>query len=279
MKNPNDKYYAPPELVKFIVKKTLDNIDSQNITEIMEPAAGNGAFIPYIKQLHNKLGVPYKFSDIKPEHPEVKYGDFLKDVVPYKKGRLVITGPPYSNKGWYSFAIKASAIADYVAFISPMSVYNIKHPVPTLELIAQYELGPVDFLAPDGGKSKKVQTCVMIYKRCFPKIDKFKFDIKKDMKISFYKKNNPPLHNINYDYYLSFFGDNAGSFSIDKNAFSASIAIKLYNEKLRPKLLKFLKNFRKNHLDDIDKYATTVPKKRIINMTRFREWLKEEVYD
>ena len=43
--NTKDKYYTPEWLVKHTVKKAVEIIGKENITDIIEPSAGDGAFI------------------------------------------------------------------------------------------------------------------------------------------------------------------------------------------------------------------------------------------
>ena len=61
----NDKYYTPPDLAEYVVNKTYEIIGKENITEFLEPSAGNGAFIPYLP--NNTL-----YYDLIPEHKKIK---------------------------------------------------------------------------------------------------------------------------------------------------------------------------------------------------------------
>ena len=44
MKIENDKYYTPIVLANELILKTYEVLISENITEIIEPSAGNGSF-------------------------------------------------------------------------------------------------------------------------------------------------------------------------------------------------------------------------------------------
>ena len=46
-----DKYYTSKELAKYCIDKTLEVIGENNISEIIEPSAGNGAFSLQIPNL------------------------------------------------------------------------------------------------------------------------------------------------------------------------------------------------------------------------------------
>ena len=115
------------------------------VTEIVEPAAGDGAIMPYIEKLSNEYDVPAHYYDLDPDVPEIEEMNFYKTTLTYEPGRLVMTGPPYSGRNWLLFAKKAAEISDWVAFISPHSYLDFDHPVPDLDLIYQEDLGLQDF--------------------------------------------------------------------------------------------------------------------------------------
>ena len=69
----NDKYYTPIDLAKYCIDKTYEIIGKENITEIIEPSAGNGSF-------SNQLNcIAY---DIEPECDGIIKQDFYKGVQP-----------------------------------------------------------------------------------------------------------------------------------------------------------------------------------------------------
>ena len=85
----NDKYYTPVSLAKECIDKTFKIIGEENISDIIEPSAGNGSF-------SNQLFFCTAY-DIEPESNNIIKQDFLKLDLPYKKGRLIIGNPPYSK--------------------------------------------------------------------------------------------------------------------------------------------------------------------------------------
>ena len=116
-----DKFYTKPE----IAKKCFDLIKSQ-IKEkdlIIEPSAGNGAFIKYI--IANKNN--YLFYDIKPENDKIIKQNYLKlntTIFMKRKNKIhVIGNPPFGRQS--SFAIKfikkSAEFADTISFILPKS--------------------------------------------------------------------------------------------------------------------------------------------------------------
>lgn len=117
-----DKYYTNPKIAQrccSIISKKIQ-IDYED-DMIIEPSAGNGAFIQPIKKLcKNNL-----FLDISPENKTIKKQDFLtfypEDNV-YRKIH-VIGNPPFGFKG--SMAIKfikrACTFCNTISFILPKS--------------------------------------------------------------------------------------------------------------------------------------------------------------
>lgn len=70
-----DKFYTSQETVTLCMDKIKENLNiDKNKDIIVEPSAGNGAFIPKIKDMCSN----YKFYDIAPENDEVVEKDFLR---------------------------------------------------------------------------------------------------------------------------------------------------------------------------------------------------------
>jgi hypothetical protein len=86
----NDKYYTSKELSKYCIDKTFEIIGEENITDIIEPSAGDGSF-------SNQLFFCTAY-DIEPGHKDITRQDYLQLQLPYKKGRLIIGNPPYGQK-------------------------------------------------------------------------------------------------------------------------------------------------------------------------------------
>ena len=148
----NDKYYTPIDLAKYCIDKTYEIIGKENITEIIEPSAGNGSF-------SNQLNcIAY---DIEPECDGIIKQDFLTTELEYKKGRLVIGNPPFGSRGnlavkFYKHSIKFS---DYVAFILPISQYKNQQKMYEFDLIYSENLNVRKYSNID------IHCCFNIYKR------------------------------------------------------------------------------------------------------------------
>ena len=114
----NDKYYTPIDLAKECIDKTFEIIGKENITEIIEPSAGNGSFS---NQIANCIAY-----DLFPESDNIKTADFLDIKLGYKSGRLFIGNPPFGvhNKLVVDFYDKCCDCGDYIAFILPISCYK-----------------------------------------------------------------------------------------------------------------------------------------------------------
>ncbi len=293
-KNKHDKYYAPQWLVEYAVEKTLENVPMDEITEIMEPAAGNGAFIPYIEDIAEDYNIPAKFFDKFPDksEPKIKYQNFIKAPIPYKKGRLILTGPPYSRGLWFEFAEKAGKIADYVAFISPYSAMDLPNPSNELEVIFQedkkgvYFEGSPEHEGTDQVPTKKVNTVFLIFKRIDP-IDRYG-QIDKDLKIKVFQNNYfySGEELSQYDFFINKFGFSTGTISRNyyckkdngigfKPCFMNCFGIKILNEDRRKEFYEFFSNFRKFR-PEFKKYSAA--NRYELSQTRFREILKRELY-
>ena len=133
-----DKYYTPVDLAKYCIDKTFEIIGEENITEVIEPSAGNGSFSRQLKC------VAY---DIEPEHEDIIKQDFLKLNVEYKQGRLIIGNPPFGSRmnlaqKFYKQSIR---IGDYIAFILPISQLNNTQSLFEFDLVYSEDLGECEY--------------------------------------------------------------------------------------------------------------------------------------
>lgn len=106
-----DQYYTKPEVAKLCVRH-IDDLDSYD--NIIEPSAGNGAFLEYLPK--------YEAYDILPEHKDIIRQDFLLLDKNYDGKTLFIGNPPFGKR--YSlakaFIKKCIELNAYtVAFILP----------------------------------------------------------------------------------------------------------------------------------------------------------------
>lgn len=118
-----DKYYTNPKIVDICLSIFREEIHLEPTDFILEPSAGNGSFIPGIKEMCGN----HLFGDLIPEHEEVVEQDFFKfDFRPYqaKFNRIhVIGNPPFGRQSSLArnFIKKACQFADTISFILPKS--------------------------------------------------------------------------------------------------------------------------------------------------------------
>lgn len=156
-KIPNDKYYTPQHIVSRCIDTIIETIGLDKITEVIEPSAGNGAFM-HDERLH----VDYAY-DILPEAEDIIQADYLEiaKTLQYKPGRLILGNPPFGYAGnLYNQFYKASVkIADYVAFILPISQLNSNIRLYEFDLIKSIDLGDCEY------SDRKIRCCFNIYTR------------------------------------------------------------------------------------------------------------------
>lgn len=150
----NDKYYTPPDLAEYIVRKTKEIIGEENITEWLEPSAGSGVFLDYLQEGTSAY-------DIEPEDDRIVKQDYLSLDLEYKQGRCVIGNPPYGNKNNLakSFCNKSFEIAEYVSFVLPISQLNNTQSIYKYDLIYSEDLGMRNY------SNTLVHCCFNVYKR------------------------------------------------------------------------------------------------------------------
>lgn len=156
-KIPNDKYYTNPDLAEYILNKTISIIGLSNISEIIEPAAGNGVFLPFLKNLN----IPFLAYDILPENNDIVKQDYLSLDIDYKPYRLILTNPPFGKKNNLSvkFFKKSIQISDYIGFIQPIVQLNNQYQLYEFDLIHSEDLGIQKYSGID------LHCCFNIWKR------------------------------------------------------------------------------------------------------------------
>lgn len=154
MKINNDKYYTPIEVANYCWNKVIEKIGSENISDIIEPSCGDGAFF------HYSLKPDFGF-DIEPEYKgdNIFKQDYLILDMPYKKNRLIISNPPYGNRMNLAqkFFKKSIQIGDYIAFILPISQLNNTQSLYEFDLIYSEDLGEQIYT------DRKLHCCFNIY--------------------------------------------------------------------------------------------------------------------
>lgn len=120
-RNTIDKFYTQKNIVNLCIdtlKESLININKDDL--IIEPSAGNGAFITKIKTLCDN----YTFYDIQPEHNDIIKKDYLNYKHTESKQLVhVIGNPPFGRQSSMAikFIKKSAEYADSISFILPKS--------------------------------------------------------------------------------------------------------------------------------------------------------------
>jgi hypothetical protein len=149
-----DKYYTKQSVVDLCIEyiRQYINIDTKNDL-IIEPSAGNGAFIPGIKSLSSK----FLFFDLKPENIEILEQDYLeldpirlREITNCKKIHI-LGNPPFGRQSSLAikFIKKSTTFADTISFILPKSFKkdSLQKSFPLqFHLIFQIDLPPNSFL-------------------------------------------------------------------------------------------------------------------------------------
>jgi len=147
-----DKYYTNKNIINICCKIFKKNIKVHKKDLIIEPSAGNGAFIPCIKKYNNIL------LDIRPENKLIIKKDFLN--YNYKKIKKkynnihAIGNPPFGKKSSLviKFIKKCSEFCDSFSFILPRSFnkYFLQKSIPlNFHLIKSYNLPNDSFGFPE----------------------------------------------------------------------------------------------------------------------------------
>ena len=226
-RNTIDKYYTKDNIVKYCLNLFINNININNDDLIIEPSAGNGAFIMGIKSITSN----HLFYDLEPEHNEIikqdylllNYNEIIKNDIIH-----IIGNPPFGRQSSLSikFIKKSCEFANTISFILPKSFKkdSLKKTFPlNFHLIFEIDLPEKAFLV--NGSEYNVPCIFQIWE----KKDYNRNIIEKSIPINFIfvKKNEEP--NISFRRV----GVNAGI--IDKNINDKSIQshyfIKFTNDK------------------------------------------------
>jgi len=146
-----DKFYTPKETAKKCIDLFWNTFFE--VSEIIEPSAGNGNF---------SLQIPNCIAyDLEPEHESIIKQDFLKLELPYKKGRAFIGNPPFGDRNNLarSFYKHACKMGDMIGFILPISQLDNSDSLYHFDLIRSVDLGVLEY------SGMKVHCCFNLYHR------------------------------------------------------------------------------------------------------------------
>ena len=172
-RNPIDKFYTKSHVVDHCLALFKNKFIVNNTELIIEPSAGNGAFINGIKTLGIDNSCPqYRFYDLEPDHADIEKQDYLsfdsESIMNHYQRIHVIGNPPFGRQS--SFAIKfikkSCEFADSVSFILPKSFKkdSMHKSFPlNFHLIEEYDLPEEAFLL--NGYSHNVPCVFQIWEK------------------------------------------------------------------------------------------------------------------
>jgi len=180
-----DKFYTPKETAKKCIDLFSETF--KDVTEIIEPSAGNGNF---------SLQIPNCIAyDLEPEHESIIKQDFLKLNLPYKQGRAFIGNPPFGDRNNLSrsFYKHACKMADMIGFILPIGLLNNNDSLYEFDLVKSVNLGVLEY------SGMKVHCCFNLYHRP----NNLKLNKKPNYKIDWikiYREDSKVFDSIEYDF-------------------------------------------------------------------------------
>ncbi len=122
-RNTADKYYTKENIVDLCVSFVKEKIQFCEDDLIIEPSAGNGAFIKKIKSLN----CGFKFYDLEPDNDEIEKMDYLQFHFENTNETFnkihIIGNPPFGRQSSTAirFIKKSCEFCDSISFILPKS--------------------------------------------------------------------------------------------------------------------------------------------------------------
>ena len=223
-----DKYYTDKLIAKWCIDKTLKIIGNENISEIIEPSAGDGSFSYQINC------IAY---DIAPESNNIIMQDYLELNINYLKGRLIIGNPPFGLRMNLAqkFFKKSIEIADYIAFILPISQLNNTSSMFEFDLVFSEDLGKINF------SDRKLHCCFNIYERPQNGLNRKQSDKLND--IAIIRQDAKNYNNLNFDLRMCYWGNgSAGKILQEGESYSGEYKIQIKNLELKEKIIEVLSN-------------------------------------
>lgn len=232
-----DKYYTPLAVAKYCIDKAYEIIGEINISEVIEPSAGNGSF---------SLQVPTtcRAYDIEPEHESIIRQDFLTLDIDYLYGRLIIGNPPFGRSMSLAqkFFKKSIELGDYVAFILPISQLWNTNSLFEFDLIHSEDLGKVKYSGRD------LHCCFNVYKRPVNGLNKRPKN--KLNSVSIKRRDSKGYDTFNdFDIRMCCWGASAGKILKEGETYSGEYKIKV-NDEFREDVINVLSNI--NWFDELN---------------------------
>ncbi len=146
-RNTIDKFYTKKDVAKQCIDLIKKEIKINKNDLIIEPSAGNGVFINFIKNISKNI----KCYDIDPDNDDIIKKDFLKLEINFNKKIHFIGNPPFGRQSSMAikFIKKCCEYGKSISFILPKSFKKnsmIKHFTLDFHLVKQIDLDKNSFL-------------------------------------------------------------------------------------------------------------------------------------
>lgn len=256
MKIELDKYYTPQGVAEYCYNKTIEILGKENISDIVEPSAGNGVFL----NIDNTI-IGY---DIEPEDKRIVKQDYLELDLEYKKGRLVLGNPPYGRclNMAQKFFKKSIELCDYIAFILPISQLDNNKTFYEFDLIYSEDLGLASY------SGVKLHCVFNIYRRPMDGLNK-KESIKLK-EISIYRQDKKGYEDLDFDVRMCYWGNgSAGKILYGDEKYAGEYKIKIHNVEHKEEIKTYIETF------DWNGYIRGIAMKRL-KQYHILELLKKE---
>jgi len=145
-----DKFYTRGHVVEMCINNLRESVSISRDDVIIEPSAGAGVFIPFLRAMTDHLFC----YDTHPDHPDVQTMDFLT-YTPEQRRRIHVVGnPPFGRQSAMAirFIRHAAGFAATIAFILPRSFRkpSMHARIPdTFHLVSEIMLPPDSFTIDD----------------------------------------------------------------------------------------------------------------------------------
>lgn len=239
MKIINDKYYTPKDIAELCVINLLKVIDKDQITEVIEPSIGKGAFCTSYLQINKGIDIdPQLDVQLNGGFIDIIKGDYLQLDIPYKKGRLILGNPPYGRclNMAQKFYEKSVEIADYIGFILPISQLNNTRSLYKFDLILSMDLDEQIYT------DRTLHCCFNVYSRPKNGLNKRPNTTSKNIRII--RQDSKNYNDEPYDLRMCYWGNgSAGKILTDNEHYSAEYKIQILNKEYKDKIIELLNTF------------------------------------
>jgi hypothetical protein len=228
-----DKFYTKTRIAETCMRHVKTYITIEENDLVIEPRAGDGAFMEYMKPYH------HKFYDIQPDHPDCTQQDYLTldttDLTQAHRKIHVIGNPPFGRQSSMAikFIKKSCSFCNDFSFILPKSFKKNsmkKHIDLYFHLVFEIDLPDDSFVFQ--GKSYDVPCVFQIWEK--RNVQRDIVEILEPLNFSFVKIDNTP------DISIRRVGVNAGTIrthDIDKKRVQSHYFIKFNNAQSLNKIL------------------------------------------